>query len=99
MMKRIAATLAALLGWGPVALAAQEEPIVKSALHDFRVTTVAEGLVNPFSMTFTPEGTSTRRMRQIVPSKVASAGSDPEVVTRTSRSSRAFTAAAGIRTR
>lgn len=37
-------------------LTAQEGPVVKSALHDFRVTTVAEGLVSPFSMTFTPEG-------------------------------------------
>lgn len=56
MKKRIAATVAALLGWGPIALAAQEGQIVQSALHDLRVTTVAEGLVNPFSMTFTPEG-------------------------------------------
>lgn len=56
MRKRIAATVAALLGWGPAALAAQEGPTVQSALHDFRVTTVADGLVNPFSMTFTPEG-------------------------------------------
>lgn len=56
MKKRFAATVAALLGWGPTALAAQEGPIFQSALHDFRVTTVAEGLVNPFSMAFTPEG-------------------------------------------
>ena len=29
-------------------LTAQEGPVLKSALHDFRVTTVAEGLVSPF---------------------------------------------------
>jgi len=30
--------------------------VVRTALHDFRVTTVTEGLVHPFSMAFTPEG-------------------------------------------
>jgi aldose sugar dehydrogenase len=56
MNKQVAAMIAAVLGWGSSVLAAQEGPILQSGLHDFRVTTVAEGLVNPFSMTFTPEG-------------------------------------------
>ena len=33
-----------------------EEGIVRTALHDFRVEEVADGLVRPFSMAFTPEG-------------------------------------------
>ena len=49
------AIVAALLAW-VCGAQAQEGPILQSALHDFRVTTVAEGLVSPFSMTFTPEG-------------------------------------------
>lgn len=56
MKKASVAALAALLGWGGSALSAQEGPVHQSALHDFRVTTVAEGLLNPSSMTFTPEG-------------------------------------------
>ena len=31
-------------------------PIVKTALHDFKVETVVGGLVHPFAMAFTPEG-------------------------------------------
>jgi glucose/arabinose dehydrogenase len=50
------AALTALLGWACSAPAAEEGPVLRSALHDFRVDTVAEGLLNPFSMTFTPEG-------------------------------------------
>jgi aldose sugar dehydrogenase len=30
--------------------------VIQSALHDFRVVEVADGLVSPFSMAFTPEG-------------------------------------------
>jgi glucose/arabinose dehydrogenase len=30
--------------------------VVRSAFHDFKVVEVADGLVNPFSMAFTPEG-------------------------------------------
>ncbi len=30
--------------------------IVRTALHDFRVEEVADGLVRPFAMAFTPEG-------------------------------------------
>jgi len=56
-MKRGTVTaLVALLGWACGVLSAQEGQVQKSAFHDFRVTTVAEGLVTPFSMTFTPEG-------------------------------------------
>ena len=32
------------------------EPYLPSALHDFRVVEVADGLINPSSMEFTPEG-------------------------------------------
>ena len=33
-----------------------DDGIVRTALHDFRVEEVADGLVRPFSMAFTPEG-------------------------------------------
>jgi glucose/arabinose dehydrogenase len=35
---------------------AEEAPVFQSAYHDFRIDTVAMGLVNPFNMIFTPEG-------------------------------------------
>lgn len=47
-----------LAGLGP-ALAAPslaQTPVQRSALHDFRVVTVAEGLVNPWSIAFLPGG-------------------------------------------
>jgi aldose sugar dehydrogenase len=44
--------LAALLG-GTTPLAAQ---VQRSTLHDFEVVTVAEGLVNPWSMAWLPNG-------------------------------------------
>jgi glucose/arabinose dehydrogenase len=44
--------LANLRGQSPAAAPA----VLRSALHDFRVETVAEGLVHPFAMAFTPEG-------------------------------------------
>lgn len=47
-----ALALAALL---PAALGAQDA-VHRSALHDYRVVTVAEGLVNPWSMTWLPNG-------------------------------------------
>ena len=56
MKKTLVAALSGLLGWACGAPAREEQPVLRSALHDFRVTTVAEDLVNPFSMTFTPEG-------------------------------------------
>ncbi len=30
--------------------------VIRSAEHDFKVTTVVEGLINPFAMAFTPDG-------------------------------------------
>ncbi len=53
-MKR---TVSLLLGTGlaSVPLAAQGN-VQRSALHDYRVVTVAEGLVRPWSMTFLPDG-------------------------------------------
>ena len=33
-----------------------QAPVLRSAFHDFRVVTVAEGLVNPWSMAFLPGG-------------------------------------------
>ena len=33
-----------------------DSDIVRTALHDFRVEAVADGLVRPFAMAFTPEG-------------------------------------------
>ena len=56
MKKVIVVALAAMLVLASSDLTAQEKPVFKTALHDFRVATVAEGLVSPFSMTFTPEG-------------------------------------------
>lgn len=35
---------------------AEDAPVFQSAYHDFRIDTVAMGLVNPFNMIFTPEG-------------------------------------------
>ncbi len=37
-------------------LESASDPIIKSALHDFRLVTVTDGLVHPFAMAFTPEG-------------------------------------------
>lgn len=39
----------------PVALSAQQ-PVQRSALHDYRIVTVAEGLINPWSMAWLPNG-------------------------------------------
>ena len=41
-----------LLGGSPAA----GQPVVKSAYHDFRLVTVADGLVNPWSMAWLPGG-------------------------------------------
>lgn len=50
----LAPTLAAIVLFPPV-LGAQQV-VHRSALHDYRVVTVAEGLVNPWSMTWLPNG-------------------------------------------
>ena len=55
-MIRTVSTLTAMglvLLAGPPAFA---QPVVRSATHDFRVVTVADGLVNPWSMSWLPEG-------------------------------------------
>ncbi len=36
--------------------AVAQEPVMRSAYHDYRIVTVAEGLVNPWSMAFLPDG-------------------------------------------
>ena len=36
--------------------AGDDGSIVRTSLHDFRIEEVADGLVRPFSMAFTPEG-------------------------------------------
>jgi aldose sugar dehydrogenase len=57
---RAAALAAALcVALAPSRATAQEShmgEVIQSALHDFRVVEVADGLVSPFSMAFTPEG-------------------------------------------
>lgn len=57
----VVATLA--VACAPSDQAAQSDPsnesdasVMRSALHDYRVVTVAEGLVNPWSMAFLPNG-------------------------------------------
>ena len=37
-------------------LADAQQPVFKSSLHDYRITTVASGLVNPWAMAFLPNG-------------------------------------------
>lgn len=51
----VAPTLAALTLLAPLSLAAQDNTY-RSAYHDYRVVTVAEGLVNPWSIAFLPGG-------------------------------------------
>ena len=36
--------------------AAAQSPVYKSSVHDYRLVTVAEGLVQPWAMTFLPGG-------------------------------------------
>jgi glucose/arabinose dehydrogenase len=47
--------VSAALGLSAVSLSAQGA-VMPSTLHDYRVTTVAEGLVNPWGMAFLPNG-------------------------------------------
>ncbi|MFN2316610.1 MAG: PQQ-dependent sugar dehydrogenase [Gemmatimonadales bacterium] len=53
--RTIAPLLATLLLAAPAGVAAQGE-VHRSALHDYRVVTVAEGLVHPWSMAWLPNG-------------------------------------------
>lgn len=48
--------LAAALTALTAPLSAQDAPMMRSALHDYRVVTVAEGLVNPWGIAFLPGG-------------------------------------------
>jgi glucose/arabinose dehydrogenase len=57
MIRAPVALAAAALGAGLAAAAiAGQAPVYRSALHDFRVVTVAEGLVNPWAIAFLPDG-------------------------------------------
>lgn len=54
---RIPALIAALAIIPPAGVSAQSDGVLmRSALHDYRVVTVAEGLVNPWSIAFLPGG-------------------------------------------
>jgi len=54
MRSTIAGALAALTFQLPTAVA--QAPVQRSALHDYRVVTVADGLINPWSIAFLPGG-------------------------------------------
>jgi glucose/arabinose dehydrogenase len=47
---------AAVLTFLVAASAVAQAPVQRSALHDYRVVTVAEGLINPWSIAFLPNG-------------------------------------------
>lgn len=47
---------AGLVGSATLAVGQSQSPTMRSAYHDYRVVTVAEGLVNPWSMAFLPGG-------------------------------------------
>jgi glucose/arabinose dehydrogenase len=55
-MSRILWTLATLSVVVSVPPILAQTPVIQSADHDFRVVTVAEGLVNPWSIAFLPDG-------------------------------------------
>ena len=55
-MIRISWMLATLSLLVAVTVAFAQAPVVRSADHDFRVVTVADGLVNPWSIAFLPDG-------------------------------------------
>ena len=55
-MRYAALLFGATLVVGPLVPARAQAPVQKSALHDYRVVTVAEGLINPWSMAFLPGG-------------------------------------------
>ena len=55
-MNRTSWSCAALLLVGGATLASAQSPVMRSAYHDYRVVTVADGLVNPWSIAFLPEG-------------------------------------------
>ncbi len=55
-MPMTAAVFAAVFACAPLAAKAEGEAVFKSELHDFRVVTVAQGLKDPFSMAWLPNG-------------------------------------------
>jgi glucose/arabinose dehydrogenase len=55
MMKRRLFTTVVITSVAASAVAAQS-PVQRSTLHDYRIVKVAEGLVNPWSMAFLPNG-------------------------------------------
>ncbi|HXV85369.1 MAG TPA: PQQ-dependent sugar dehydrogenase, partial [Gemmatimonadales bacterium] len=55
-MKWLSAGTMAILALGLSSPVAGQTQVQRSALHDYRVVTVAEGLVNPWSMAFLPGG-------------------------------------------
>jgi glucose/arabinose dehydrogenase len=55
-MRRIHATLIALLLSATATVWVSAQTTMRSALHDYRVVTVAEGLVQPWSIAFLPGG-------------------------------------------
>ncbi|MEX0891389.1 MAG: PQQ-dependent sugar dehydrogenase [Gemmatimonadota bacterium] len=55
-LSAFAVAVAATLGLGLPAPATAQEEVRHSAFHDYRVVTVADGLVNPWSMAFLPGG-------------------------------------------
>jgi glucose/arabinose dehydrogenase len=56
MLRTPVSLLAAGLFLSAVAPASAQAPVLRSAYHDYRVVTVADGLVNPWSMAFLPGG-------------------------------------------
>jgi glucose/arabinose dehydrogenase len=56
MLRTPVPLLAAGLFLSAVAPASAQAPVLRSAYHDYRVVTVADGLVNPWSMAFLPGG-------------------------------------------
>jgi glucose/arabinose dehydrogenase len=54
----LAATFFGVVACAPTVPAEDADPasVLRSAHHDFRLETVADGLIRPFSMAFTPEG-------------------------------------------
>ena len=61
LLRRTSALLGSVLWLSACApaehtLERDQDPAIQTAYHDFRVATVVDGLVRPFSMAFTPEG-------------------------------------------
>ena len=56
MVRTFLALMAAGLVFSSIAGAASDWPVLRSAYHDYRVVTVADGLEHPWSIAFFPEG-------------------------------------------